>query len=308
MLDLARPAADVVIVGSINVDLVCTVERLPRPGETVTGGTFARHPGGKGGNKAVAAARLGASVAFVGAVGADGDGDAALADLAGEGIDVGGVSRLEDVPTGVALIVVDAGGENQIAVGSGANARLDGGRVEAALGGVSVRRGGVYLANMEVSDEALLAGARFAQTKGLRIIINPAPARPLQPALLALRPILLPNAGEAHLLSGETEVDAAARRLAGLTGEAVLVTLGREGALLCRGDLLTRLPAPTVEAVDTTGAGDTLAGGFAAGLAAGRELEDAARMAVAAATMSVTRAGARNGMPRAAELEAFLRS
>jgi len=304
---MAGPPADVLIVGSINVDLVCSVERLPRPGETVTGGTFARHPGGKGGNQAVAASRLGASVAFVGAVGADGDGDTALADLAAEGIDVGGVCRLEDVATGVALITVDAAGENQIAVASGANARLDGRPVEAALVGLTVGPNAVYLVNLEVGDEALLAGARFAQANRLRSVINPAPARPLDRDLLALSPILLANAGEALLLSGETDLDAAARRLARLTGEVVLVTLGREGALLCRGDVLTRLPAPAVEAVDTTGAGDTLAGAFACGLAAGRELEDAALTAVAAAAMSVTRRGARDGMPRAAELEAFLR-
>jgi ribokinase len=300
-------SADVLIVGSINVDLVVHVERLPAAGETVTGGVFARHPGGKGGNQAVAAARLGARVVFVGAVGSDDDGSSALEDLLSEGVDTARVARLEGVASGVALIVVDAAGENQIAVASGANARLDEQLVAAALADVSVGGDAVYLANLEVSDEALLAGARFAAAKGMRIVLNPAPARPLADELLALHPILLPNAGEAALLSGEAEPARAARRLAHSTGEAVLITLGAEGALLYRDGELTVLPALAVEAVDTTGAGDTLAGAFAAELAAGKAIVPAVRFALAAAAHSVTRPGARGGMPRRGEVEALLR-
>ncbi len=298
--------ADVLIVGSINVDLVIRVKRLPAAGETVTGGVFARHPGGKGGNQAVAAARLGARVAFVGAVGSDENGSTVLEDLQSEGIETGRLVRLDGVPSGVALIVVDAAGENQIAVASGANARLDRTLVEAALTDLSVAREAVYLANLEVSDDALLAGARFAAARGMRIVLNPAPARQLDEELLALHPILLPNVGEAALLSGEGKPERAAQRLAELTGEAVLVTLGARGALLCRAGELTAMPAPPVEAVDTTGAGDTLAGALAAELAAGAALEPAARFALAAASLSVTRAGARGGMPRRAEVEALL--
>ncbi|HUG46905.1 MAG TPA: PfkB family carbohydrate kinase, partial [Candidatus Limnocylindria bacterium] len=181
---MTLPPADVLIVGSINVDLVARVERLPTAGETVTGGVFERHPGGKGANQAVAAARLGARVCFVGAVGYDDYGEQALDELRREGVDVSRVVRVEGLATGVALIVVDRAGENQIAVASGANAAVDGTLVESALADAPLAPGGVYLANLEVADEALLAGARLAAGRGLRIVINPAPARALDPGLL----------------------------------------------------------------------------------------------------------------------------
>jgi len=303
---LVESPADVLVVGSINVDLVVRVERLPVAGETVTGGAFARHPGGKGGNQAVAAARLGAGVSFVGAVGSDADGPGAMDDLAREGIDVSGVSLLEGAATGVALIVVDAAGENQIAVAPGANALLAGELVTAVVSRLRTRTGGVLLASLELSDDAVLAGARFAAAHGLHIVINPAPARPLPAELLALRPILLPNAGEASLLSGVADPSEGARELFRSTGSEVVVTLGANGAMLCRGEELIRLPAFEIDVVDTTGAGDTFAGAFAAELAAGADVESAARFAMAAAALSVRREGARGGMPARAEVEGLL--
>jgi ribokinase len=285
----------VVVVGSINADLVVVTERLPGPGETVSGGRFARHGGGKGANQAVAAARLGARVAMVGAVGADELGDAALRELEAEGVDVSAVARLDE-PTGVALIVVDADGENQIAVASGANAALTAGQVALTLDG-----DGVVLLGHEVPDDVVIAGAEAAAAAGWTPILNPAPAREIPDRVLAAGPILTPNASEAARLTGEEDPEAAARKLRERTGAAVLVTLGARGALLLDREL-ERLGAPRVDVVDTTGAGDTVNGALAAELAAGRTLADAARFAIAAAAVSTGREGARGGMPRRDEL------
>ncbi len=285
----------VVVVGSVNADLVVAVDVLPRPGETVAGGRFSRWGGGKGANQAVAAARLGASVAMVGAVGDDAFGAEALRDLSHEGVDVSAVARV-DAPTGVALIVVDAVGENQIAVASGANAELSAETVRAAD-----LSGAVILLGHEVPDAAVLAGAEA----GGRVILNPAPARAIDERVLAARPILTPNASEAAQLTGESELETAARALAARTGAPVLVTLGAAGALLADGEL-ERIPAPRVDAVDTTGAGDTVNGALAAELAAGRELREAARFALAAAALSTRAEGARGGMPRRDDVERWL--
>jgi ribokinase len=285
----------VVVVGSVNADLVVSVRRLPRAGETVAGGTFARHGGGKGANQAVAAARLGAEVAMVGAVGADDLGDEALRELAAEGIDVSAVARLEGVATGVALIVVDAAGENQIAVASGANAELGGDAVAAALGGL-LAGSGVVLLGHEVPPAAVLAGLRAAQAAGWTAILNPAPARELPDDLAGV--LLTPNAEEARELAGEEEPEAAARALVTRTGAPVLITLGSDGALLCDRNGFARIRAPQVAVVDTTGAGDTVNGALAARLAAGAQMGAAARFAIAAAALSTRAPGARAGMPR----------
>jgi ribokinase len=273
----------VVVVGSINVDLVVTLERLPAPGETVIGGEFARHGGGKGANQAVAAARAGARVRFVGAVGADEFGDAALAELRDEGVDVSAVARLTGAATGVALIAVDSEGRNQIAVASGANARVD---AEAVAAAGALEAGDVCLLGFEVPDAALVAAARAAASAGARIVLNPAPARAIPEALLGLDAVLTPNEQEAEALGG-------AEALAARTGAPVVVTLGAEGARLLDGDSATPLPAPAVEVVDTTGAGDVFNGVLAAGVAAGLHLDEAARRAVDAASTSVQAPGAR---------------
>lgn len=296
----------VLVVGSINADLVVRVDRLPRPGETVTGGVFERHGGGKGANQAVAAARDGARVRFVGAVGDDDLGRCALDEVAAEGVDVDGARSLEGEATGVALVVVDAGGENQIAVAPGANRRLAAGTVERALDGIDLPEGGVLLANLEVPDEAIAAAARRATDAGMRIVLNPAPARRFDPALYALGPVLVPNRGEAAQLAGVEDPESAARELRRRMSSPVLVTLGADGVLVVD-EQVERLPAFEVEAADTTGAGDTFCGVLAAGLARGLDLPNAAERAGAAAAVSVTGRGARGGMPRRAQTDAFLR-
>ena len=285
---------EVWVVGSINVDLVVAVQRLPGPGQTVLGGGVERHPGGKGANQAVAAARDGALVHLVGAVGADPEGRGAVEQLAAEGIDTAGIQRLADEPTGLAIVVVDDAAENLIVVAPGANGCLGAEHVRAALGA-----GGVCLVSLEVPDAAVVAAAERAVELGLRLVLNPAPARPLADAVLRARPILTPNAGEARTLAGlgdDADPAHAAARLAVRTGAPVVVTLGAEGCLVVGGSVVERIPAPSVAAVDTTGAGDAFSGVLASSLARGLDLAEAARRAVTAGALATTRRGARAGM------------
>ena len=302
----------VVVVGSVNVDLVVVASRLPGPGETVTGGDVARHHGGKGGNQAVAAARLGAAVAFVGAVGDDDFGVAARAALVAEGIDVTHV-LVAPRPTGVALIVVDERAENLIAVAPGANASPTSATVAAALAALAIRPGDVVLVSCEIPPDAVRAALAGARAAGAVAVLNPAPADGLDVATVALADVLTPNEAELAVLArdphaGSLDVEVSARRLlaAGPADRAVVVTLGAAGALAVPADdQALAIPAPHVVPVDTTGAGDAFNGALAAGLAAGMPLAVAVRRAVTAAGLSTTRAGARGGMQTAADLAAF---
>jgi ribokinase len=296
----------VIVVGSVNVDLVVSVPRLPGPGETVTGGDVARHHGGKGGNQAVAAARLGAAVAFVGAVGRDDFGAAARSALAAEGIDVDHLAAVER-PTGVALIVVDEDAENLIAVAPGANHALTPGFVDDALHALQIGPGDVMLVCREIPPDAV-SSALTTGRAGAIGLLNPAPADGLDEATIALADVITPNESELRLITGSAEAEAGARSLLGgeARDRAVVVTRGGAGVVIVRAaEPAISVPAVTVKPVDTTGAGDAFNGALAAGLASGLSLVDAARRAVRAAGISTTRRGARDGMPRAAELEAF---
>ncbi len=290
----------VVVVGSINVDLVVTADRLPRPGETVVGGRFARHFGGKGANQAVAAARAGASVIMVGAVGRDAYGDESLASLSAEGIDVSRVRRV-DAPTGVAIIAVAADGENQIVVAPGANAKVS--VDEAALHGLPPGPG-VLLTCLEIPMTVVEAAVASAVRIGLQPVINPAPAQALPIETLAAGPILTPNQDELRVISGGTDTPSGLKALAAAGARAVVVTLGSGGALLADGGRRLTFPAVRVSAVDATGAGDTFSGVLAAWLAEGSTLDEAVAAANTAAALSVTQAGARGGMPTRAKIEA----
>jgi ribokinase len=293
----------VVVVGSINVDFVVTAAHLPRPGETVAGGTFARHRGGKGANQAVAAARAGARVLMVGAVGRDADGDDSIAALQADGIDVSGIRRI-DAPTGVAIIAVDPDGENQIVVAPGANALVS--AEDASLG--DLRPGpGVMLACLEVPMQAVVAAVLAATRLGMQAIVNPGPAYPLPAELLASGPILTPNADELLEMTGARDVEAGASALIASGAGAVVVTLGSRGALLAEGARRRSLPALSVQAVDTTGAGDTFSGVLAAWLANGHDLDQSGEAANLAAGLSVTHRGARDGMPNRAAIEVAIR-
>jgi ribokinase len=311
----------VLVVGSVNVDLVVQTERLPQPGETVLGGTFSRFHGGKGGNQAVAAARLGVPVMLVAALGDDEFGAEARAALAREGVGTDVLVTLDHTATGVALILVDAKAENQIAVAPGANAGLTAAHVRQALGRLHPHAGDALLVTHEISTDAAREALRIGHAGGAWTILNPAPADGLDRSILSLADVVAPNRGELARLvaedtrrsgrAGATSMDPvkAARTLLEPNangpgpGRAVLVSLGAAGAVLVPrdGDPVD-IAAPAVEAIDATGAGDALNGALAAALAGGLDLERAARRAIVAASLSVTRAGAREGYPTLDEL------
>jgi ribokinase len=299
----------VIVVGSVNVDLVVRASTLPRPGETVIGGTFSRHHGGKGANQAVAAARLGAETLFVGAVGDDDLGAAAGRALAAEDVDVKALAVVPGVSTGVALIVVAADGENAISVAPGANAAVTRASVRDALASIAPGDRDVVVVSNEIPPDAVLVALEIGRGAGSRIVLNPAPADGIDERALALTHVLTPNANELAALAGPGTPESAARSLfqSGVA-TAVVVTLGGAGALLVSSgaDPARLVPAPGVEVIDTTGAGDTFNGCLAASLAMGMGLEVAVRRAVVAASLSTTRAGAREGMPTLPELEAAL--
>ena len=284
----------IAVVGSINLDLLVAVERHPAPGETVVGGDCRQFPGGKGANQAVAAARLGGTVAMVGRVGADAQGAWLREGLWSEGVDVEHVREDRQAPTGVALIAVDARGENTIVVSPGANARVDARDVAAAS--EVVRGAEAVLVQHEVGQEAVAAA--IATAAGT-VVLNPAPAR----GLAAPVDVLVPNRGELELLAGgRGDPVTLARSIT--AARAVVVTLGAEGAIVVEGDRTERVRAPHVDAVDTTGAGDAFCGALAEAMASGATVVEAARWAVRVAAASVTRPGAQGGLPRREDVPA----
>jgi ribokinase len=287
----------VLVVGSVNMDLVVQIPTLPTAGETVTGGVFEQGGGGKGANQAVAAARAGARVVFVGAVGDDDLGGEALELLEREDMDLSGVQRLPDAHTGVALIMVDQAGENIIAVASGANAALTGAMVRDALEHSNLDAGGVCLVNLEIADEPILEAVRLAAGAGLRVIVNPAPARALSEELLGFGPILTPNRTEAAALTSLEDPSEAAVQLAAWTRAPAVITLGGDGAVYAHDSEVEQLPAKPVKVVDTTGAGDVFNGVLAAELARGAELRAALDEAMTAAALATTGVGARTSQP-----------
>jgi ribokinase len=290
--------ATVVVVGSVNMDLVVRVPSLPGRGETVSGGTFTRTLGGKGANQAAAAARLGAQVRFVGLVGDDDFGREAREDLRSRGVDVSGLGTSAR-PTGVAAIVVDEVGENAIAVASGANHDLAAGWVWEQLEGIA-ERDVVLLANLEVPDGAILAAAEAVAERGWRLIVDPAPIRPLPHEVLARCDVLTPNEHEARALGPAAEL------LAKGVG-AVVLTRGVEGAdvVSSNGEGWHQISLP-VDVADTTGAGDAFNGALAWSLGEGRELRVAVREAAAAGALACRSLGARTALPDRNELAAAL--
>ncbi len=293
----------VVVIGSVNVDLVVTADHLPSPGETVLGGRFAVHHGGKGANAAVAAARAGAQVTMIAAVGADDHGEHAVAALEAEGVDVSRVRRVDGEPTGVALIVVGPRGENQITVAPGANATLELDADDRALIGEAE----VLLTNHEIPLSTVVEALRAARDGGTLAILNPAPAHALPAEVLSLGPILTPNEHELVVAIGNDETGPALDELAVRHHGPIIVTQGPAGALLADRDRRQRFSGyPAGGVVDTTGAGDTFCGVLAAWLADGLALPDAITAANAAGALSVGAAGARAGMPGREEIVSLL--
>jgi ribokinase len=294
---------DVVVVGSANVDLVIALSRLPAPGETVTGGRLSRDMGGKGANAAVAAARLGARVALVAAVGDDAESAAVRDDLAAHGVTVAGVVTVADASTGVAAVLVDDAGENAIAVASGANLLLDAAAVRAGLE-ATTGPDTVVVTDLEIGDDAVLAAAEHCDDHGLRLVLDPAPARALPARVLSAATVITPNRGELATLVGP---DGAARDLLAAGASAVAVTLGAGGIdLHTSAASPTHIPAFPVETVDTTGAGDAFAATLAVALHGGQPLLAATTFAAAAAALTTRAPGARAALPNRAAVEALL--
>jgi ribokinase len=296
----------IVVVGSYNRDIVLSVAHLPAPGETCLGLGRLESPGGKGSNQAIQAARCGAQTAMIGAVGADGAGEEALRIWREAGVDASGVARLADAGTGMAMILVDQAGENSIVVDSGANARLAPDHVRQAAR--LIDGAGLVLAQLETPLEATLEAFGLARAAGVRTVLNAAPApHALDAAALALTDILVVNEIEGLALSGETEPEAIGARLLETVREAVIVTLGREGALLCRpGKSPHARGSHAVEVVDTTGAGDAFIGAFCAKLAAGEDAAEALRWGLAAGAIACCAKGAAASFGDAARIEALL--
>jgi ribokinase len=299
---------DVVVVGGANVDFLVKGAALPSPGGTSVGDELQEAPGGKGANQAIAAARLGSRVAFVGRVGADARGEQVLARLAEEGVDGARVVSDPSAPTGVALIMVDRVGEKAIMTAPGANLRLSPDDVAAAADRIGAAR--VTLLQLEATVETALAAARLARAAGARVILDAAPPREVPDELVALLDVLRGNAGELEAVTGVRvgDLDTARR--------AAHVALERGAGAVCvsapGGDLAVWrggeqwLPHFAVDVVDATGAGDAFAGALAVALAEGRALVDATRFAAAAAALKTTVLGAQAGLPRRAAVDHFL--
>ena len=302
--------AKVVVVGSLNMDLVTRASRLPRGGETLVGQSFATVPGGKGANQAVAAARLGANVAMIGCVGSDAYGAQLRDALLVEGIDCQAVSEVEG-SSGVALIVVDDSSQNAIVIVAGSNGQLTPASLLAF--DAVLQAAEVVVCQLEVPMDTVGYALKRARALGKTVILNPAPASgPLPADWYAAIDYLIPNESEASALSG-VPVDSldsakvAATHLLNAGAGKVIVTLGSQGALFANGQGFEHLLAPKVQAVDTTAAGDTFVGGFAAALANGQGEAEAIRFGQVAAALSVTRAGAQPSIPMLHDVQGFAR-
>lgn len=294
----------VVVVGSLNMDLVVRSPRHPNPGETLLGGAFRTFPGGKGANQAVAAARAGAFTAMVGRVGKDDFGAALVSNLKANGVDTGHVA-LDGAASGVALITVSDDGQNTIVVAQGANANL---APTDILGAVDLfARAQVVLMQLEVPLPAIEQAIALAKLHKVKVVLNPAPAQQLDPALLREIDYLVPNQHELALLTGESEVEAGVRALRAIGVRNVLVTLGDDGVLLEQATASTRFDPHKVQVVDTTAAGDAFVGAFGAALAAGSAPLEAVRWGNAAGALAVTKAGAQPSLPNRSEIESLLR-
>jgi ribokinase len=301
----------ILVVGSSNTDMIVRVPRLPGPGETILGGEFRTAAGGKGANQAVAAARAGADVSLITAVGDDALGEKAVDGFAREGIRTEYVVTVPGAASGVALILVDEAGENSIAVAPGANASLRPAHLERAA--ALFARAEVVLLQLEIPLDTVCAAARMAKDNGARVILNPAPARPLPDELLSQVDLLTPNETEAALLAGATPsgdagLEGVVSVLLSRGAAGVLVTLGQRGAFVATAGLRSRVPAFQVTPVDTTAAGDVFNGALAAALARGTALPEAVEFASAAAAISVTREGAQPSAPGYDEVLGMLAS
>lgn len=295
---------DVVVAGAINTDLVALVDRAPHAGETITGKSFAMFGGGKGANQGVAARRSGASVALAGAVGDDAFGAQCREDLTAEGIKLDGVVEINGMASGVALITVESGGENRIAYVPGPTLHVTGEQICRLLERTQPK---IYLQPNEVPLTSAEAALQFARSNGAIALLNATPDPEKVRALLPLVDYLIVNEGEAIALSGRTgPFEEVIRSLAEQCNASVVLTAGADGVYGYHSGRVVHVTAPRVDVVDTTGAGDTFSGAFAARLAMGEGVDSALRWGVAAASLSATREGAQSSIPQAGDVEALL--
>lgn len=297
---------DILVIGSLNTDLVVRAPRFPQPGETISGEDLQTFPGGKGANQAVAAARLGTSVSMLGRVGKDDFGDYLLNNLQANKVDTQYVQR-DDASTGTAIIVVDANGQNSIVLSAGANGGVHPKDVTTA----ALSEFKLLLLQLEIPIETVLFAARRGKDSGLRVLLNPAPARSLPEELLSLSDFLVPNETELSLLTNQTVNDIesagkAAKLLLDRGPQTVIVTLGANGALMVTKEMTQHIPPFKVNVVDTTAAGDAFIGGFASALLQNKPLDEAVRNACACGALATTKVGAQPSLPTKEEVERFM--
>ncbi len=302
-------ANPIYVIGSSNTDMVIQTEKLPMPGQTVMGKNFLTNPGGKGANQAVAAARLGAKVTFVANTGDDLFGKQSLIHFERENIDISFVSVDDNLPSGVALIGVDAHGENIIMVAPGSNKNLDTQKVNKALQGISTDT--IILLQLEIPMETVAYALKKGNSAGCRVILNPAPATNIDIELMRYIDVITPNESEASILTGipVTDLNSAqrsAQRLRDMGVQNIVITLGAKGAFLLNESVQKHIETQPVSAVDTTAAGDCFNGALAVGLSEGMALDEAVSFACRAASISVTRMGAQSSMPHRKEVEELL--
>ncbi len=299
---------DVLVIGSLNADLVVRAPHFPQPGETISGDDLQIIPGGKGANQAVAAARQGASVAMLGRVGKDSFGSFLLDSLKSDSVDITNVLA-NDSATGTAIIVVDANGQNSIVLSTGANGKVSPADVDNA----STLRPNLILLQLEIPIPTVLHAAQYAKQNGIRVILNPAPAQPLPDELISLIDFIIPNETELSLLTGLEVKDVpsaeqAAKVLLQRGAKNVIVTLGEKGALLVSSKQVTQVNTYKVNVIDTTAAGDAFIGGFASALLRGVEIEEAVKYANACGALAATKFGAQPSLPTKEETEKIISS
>jgi ribokinase len=290
----------IIVAGSMNMDMVVKTSHIPQPGETVLGGTFFMNPGGKGANQAIAVARLGAEVAFIGKIGDDIFGRQSSQLFEDEGVDITGLVADEDQPSGIALITVDEKGENSIVVAPGANARLYPEDVERSFENYPDAQ--ILLVQLEIPLNTVQFAAELAKKQGVKVILNPAPANKSVPDFYKLIDIITPNVTEAEMLTGVKITDSdsalvAAKKLRSFGVPTVIITLGSSGAILLDGEEFHHIDAPKVTAVDTTAAGDVFNGALAVAISEGKPLPEATAFACKAASIAVTKLGAQASIP-----------
>ncbi len=297
---------DILVIGSLNADLVVRTKRFPAPGETIQGEDLAIIPGGKGANQALAAARLGAIVSMAGRVGSDSFGPTLIHNLRENGVDITDI-RTDPGATGTAIIMVEASGQNVIVLSPGANGKVVPNDVEA----LDFDQTRLLLLQFEIPIETVACAARIAHQHGVRVLLNPAPAQPMPEAMLADIDILIPNESELALLTGmpvddRVQIETAANTLLDKGLQTLVVTLGAKGALLVTADGAHHVPGYTVEAVDTTAAGDAFIGGLAVAILQGQALEEAVRRGNACGALATTKFGAQPSLPKPEEVNRLM--